>query len=86
MSKRRYQRAAKHTGRIHRALAGITETVAPIVAPIMSAAIPGLGIVLPVVLPLATLAAGKADEHLRLMMQSKCYKILATLSIENSYR
>ncbi|KAF9487594.1 hypothetical protein BDN71DRAFT_617881 [Pleurotus eryngii] len=71
VSKRRYQRAAKHTGRIHRALVGLTETVAPIVAPIMSAAIPGLGIVLPVVLPLATLAAGKADERLRFMMQSR---------------
>ncbi|KAL4258199.1 hypothetical protein AB1N83_010419 [Pleurotus pulmonarius] len=71
VSKRRYQRAAKHTGRIHRALAGFTETIAPIVAPIMSAAIPGLGIVLPVVLPLATLAAGKADERIRFMLQSR---------------
>ncbi len=41
----------------------------------MSAAIPGLGIVLPVVLPLATLAAGKADERIRFMLQSKFYEI-----------
>ncbi|KAJ8701266.1 hypothetical protein PTI98_000073 [Pleurotus ostreatus] len=71
VSKHRYQRAAKGTGYVHRALAGFTETVAPIIAPIMSAAIPGLGIILPVVLPLATLAARKADERLRFMIQSR---------------
>ncbi|KDQ22120.1 hypothetical protein PLEOSDRAFT_171596 [Pleurotus ostreatus PC15] len=71
VSKHRYQRAAKGTGYVHRALAGFTETVAPIIAPIMSAAIPGLGIILPVVLPLATLATRKADERLRFMIQSR---------------
>ncbi|KAJ8517658.1 hypothetical protein ONZ45_g5174 [Pleurotus djamor] len=76
-SKKRHSRAHKHVKRVHRAFAGITDNIIPVVAPLVSAAIPGLGIVLPMAFPLATLAAKKATDTLGQMVETRDKQQLA---------